>query len=249
MDMLANVLRWRENAFRRVRVEPSSWVIDTHEKGLHSEILSRQNRQICWRNHGEMYTQDGVYIPPSARDATFASETLRKPKGLVDAARLRNGHALDTPGGAERRAHRLGRVAVAVHQPLRRRGTGRAQPAIVGRRRTSGRRPAHRHTTRSSATTATPRARDAHDGDSHRVVAVRRMALHRLRHSSGARQIQRHLGSDACRATRADRLHHPRRFPLARGPRSARRASSWRAHRLHVCVAHLLAETGCATTL
>ena len=51
-----------------------------------------------------MYTQDGVYIPPSARDATFASETLRKPKGLVDAARLRNGHALDQPGGAERPA-------------------------------------------------------------------------------------------------------------------------------------------------
>jgi len=51
-----------------------------------------------------MYTQDGVYIPPSARDATFASETLRKPKGLVDAARLRNGHALDAPGGAGRPA-------------------------------------------------------------------------------------------------------------------------------------------------
>ena len=104
MDTHANVLRWRENAFRRFRVEPSSWVIDTHEKGLHSEILSRQNRQICWRNHGEMYTQDGVYIPPSARDATFASETLRKPKGLVDAARLRNGHALDAPGGGGRPA-------------------------------------------------------------------------------------------------------------------------------------------------
>ena len=53
-----------------------------------------------------MYTQDGVYIPPSARDATFASETLRKPKGLVDAARLRNGHALDqpAPGGRRRRS-------------------------------------------------------------------------------------------------------------------------------------------------
>ena len=51
-----------------------------------------------------MYTQDGVYIP-RARDATFASETLRKPKGLVDAARLRNGHALDQPGapGGRRR--------------------------------------------------------------------------------------------------------------------------------------------------
>ena len=51
-----------------------------------------------------MYTQDGVRVSPSARDATFASETLRKPKGLVDAARLRNGHALDQPGGAERPA-------------------------------------------------------------------------------------------------------------------------------------------------
>ena len=68
-------------------------------------------------------------------------------------------HALParTRMDAERRAHPLGRIAVAVHQPLRRRGTGHAQPAIVGRRRTSGRRPAHRITTRSSATTATPR--------------------------------------------------------------------------------------------
>jgi len=43
MDTHANVLRWRENAFRRDRVEPSSWVIDGHQKGLNSEILSRQN--------------------------------------------------------------------------------------------------------------------------------------------------------------------------------------------------------------
>ena len=43
MDTHANVLRWRENAFRRDRVEPSSWVIDGHHKGLNSEILSRQN--------------------------------------------------------------------------------------------------------------------------------------------------------------------------------------------------------------
>ena len=34
MDTHANVLRWRENAFRRDRVEPSSWVIDRHQKGL-----------------------------------------------------------------------------------------------------------------------------------------------------------------------------------------------------------------------
>jgi hypothetical protein len=37
MDTHANVLRWRENAFRRDRVEPSSWVIDRHQKGLNSE--------------------------------------------------------------------------------------------------------------------------------------------------------------------------------------------------------------------
>ena len=47
-----------------------------------------------------MYTQDGVRVSPSARDATFASETLRKPKGVVDAARLRRGRDLVSPGGA-----------------------------------------------------------------------------------------------------------------------------------------------------
>jgi len=36
MDTHANVLRWRENAFRRDRVEPSCWVIDGHLKGLNS---------------------------------------------------------------------------------------------------------------------------------------------------------------------------------------------------------------------
>ena len=108
---------------------------------------------------------------------------------------------------------------------------------------------AHRATTRSSATTAARRARDTRDGNTHRLVAIRRMALHRLPHSIGARKGQRHLGPDACRATLADQLHHPRRSPLARCPRSARRARRQRAHRFHVPVAHLLAKTGCATTL
>ena len=62
-----------------------------------------------------MYTQDGVYISPSTRDATFASETLRKPKGVVDAARLRNGHALVAPGGgATPAAEVLTRAAVTA---------------------------------------------------------------------------------------------------------------------------------------
>ena len=54
-----------------------------------------------------MYTQDGVRVAPSARDATFASETLRKPKGAVDAARLRRGHDLVAPGGAARSAEEV----------------------------------------------------------------------------------------------------------------------------------------------
>ena len=58
-----------------------------------------------------MYTQDGVYIPPSARDATFASETLKKPKGVVDAARLRNGLALVAPGGGSTPAQEVLRSA------------------------------------------------------------------------------------------------------------------------------------------
>jgi hypothetical protein len=58
-----------------------------------------------------MYTQDGVYIDPSARDATFASETLRKPKGVVDAARLRNGLALVAPGGGSTPAQEVLRSA------------------------------------------------------------------------------------------------------------------------------------------
>ena len=58
MDTHANVLRWRENAFRRDRVEPSSWVIDGHEKGLHSEILSRQN----------FHTKRCLVLPQSDRE-------------------------------------------------------------------------------------------------------------------------------------------------------------------------------------
>jgi hypothetical protein len=57
MDTHANVLRWRENAFRRDRVEPSSWVIDRHQKGLNSEILSRQNEKVLESSREREYYQ------------------------------------------------------------------------------------------------------------------------------------------------------------------------------------------------
>ena len=89
---------------------PNDHAMGSHgERGVASVTRSDYDVDAMTVHHARlgarvMYTQDGVYIPPSARDATFASETLRKPKGLVDAARLRNGHALDQPGGAERPA-------------------------------------------------------------------------------------------------------------------------------------------------
>ena len=57
----------------------------------------------------------------------------------------------------------------------------------------------------------------------HRVVAVRRMALHRLRHSSGASQRQTRLGPDACRPTPHN---SPKTLPCA--ARAARCATSRR---------------------
>lgn len=66
MDTHANVLRWRENAFRRDRVEPSSWVIDGHQKGLNSEILSRQNTSTkrCRSSSERFYQTSPLEVCP-----------------------------------------------------------------------------------------------------------------------------------------------------------------------------------------
>ena len=139
-------------------------------------------------------------------------------------------HALParTRMDAERRAHPLGRIAVAVHQPLRRRGTGHAQPAIVGRRRTSGRRPTA--TTRSSATTATRRARDAR-GDGR--------APRRRRSSQPAPRQRRASGTETPGAGRlpADSAQLSQ-DPAVRGTRCAIARQVGGAHRLLVLVAH-----------
>lgn len=66
MDTHANVLRWRENAFRRDRVEPSCWVIDGHQKGLNSEILSRQNTcgKVVDHRASEIYQTSPLEVCP-----------------------------------------------------------------------------------------------------------------------------------------------------------------------------------------